>query len=103
MKNIEYKIGQVTFYSDQEGTYAGNISNAFPKGTEYYSIKDQDPSDVIAIRTQEHTYFKAMNKGHYDNDHLEGLNRYWAHIIVGAGILVIFLIYWILRRKRVNF
>jgi len=32
-------IGEVTKYSDREGTYSGDFSNHFQKGTKYYNIK----------------------------------------------------------------
>lgn len=44
---INKKIGQVTRYSDHEGTYHGNFSNTFPKGTPYYSIKNTNPKEIM--------------------------------------------------------
>ncbi|XID94882.1 hypothetical protein ACF3MZ_10350 [Paenibacillaceae bacterium WGS1546] len=95
---IEKKIGQVTRYSDIEGTYAGNFSNAFPKGTGYYSIKEASPNDVIAIKVQEGTYVKAVNQGHYDNDHLLTPSRIGGYLLV--GIIAAAVIYFIWRYAR---
>ena len=95
--DVDKKIGQVTRFSDLEGTYAGNFSNTFPKGTEYYLIRNKDPKEVIAIKTNENTYLKAINKGHYDNDHLDTRNRNWA-LIIGA-LLITILTIWIRVRK----
>ena len=39
-ESIGDRIGQVTHYSDEEGTYSGNFSNRFPEGTPYYAIQD---------------------------------------------------------------
>src|SRR5690606_27747787 len=35
--DIVEQIGEVTYYSDKEGTYSGNFSNTFLKGTKYFS------------------------------------------------------------------
>ena len=40
VNQIGNEIGAVTKYSDIEGTYSGNFSNTFAKGTKYFSIKD---------------------------------------------------------------
>lgn len=61
-EEIDKKIGHVTKYSDEEGTYRGNFSNIYPKGTPYYSIINTDPKDFIAIKTQEGIFVKAYNK-----------------------------------------
>ena len=36
---VDKEIGHVTKYSDREGTYSGNFSNRYKKGTAYFSIK----------------------------------------------------------------
>lgn len=87
--DIEREIGKVTRYSDKEGTYAGNFSNTFPKGTAYYSIINLDAQEAIAIQTSDGTYIKAINKGRYNNDDVEIRN--WL-IVILAGGLVIFAI-----------
>lgn len=95
--DIDQRIGHVTKYTDEEGTYRGNFSNTYPKGTPYYSIKNTDPQEVIAIKTEEDTYVKAYNIGHYANDHLEN-RTIWIFGIV-ASIIIIFFI-WMLKRKK---
>ena len=30
----------VTYHTDREGTYGGNFSNIYPKGTKYYAIQE---------------------------------------------------------------
>lgn len=90
---VEKKIGHVTKYSDHEGTYTGNFSNTFPKGTSYYSIKNTDPDQLIAIESQEDIFIKAINKGHYPNDQLER-QMFWIYLF---GFLCAFLlIIWII-------
>jgi hypothetical protein len=85
---IDKKIGQVTRYSDQEGTYSGNFSNTYLKGTLYYSIKNIDPKEIIAIKTNEAEFVKAINKGRYANGQLESKIT-WISIL---GSLVIMLL-----------
>lgn len=36
---IGKRIGQVTHYSEKEGTYRGDFSNTFAKGSPYYAIQ----------------------------------------------------------------
>ena len=62
--NIDKKIGKVTRYSTREGSYRGNFSNVYPKGTEYYSIKGTNWSQEIAIKTSE-GYIVASYHGIY--------------------------------------
>lgn len=97
--DIENEIGKVTRYSDKEGTYAGNFSNTFPKGTAYYSIINLDVQEAIAILTSDGTYIKAVNKGHYNNDFVE--IRSWL-ILILAGGFVIFVISLAAMKKRIT-
>lgn len=58
------EIGKVTKYSDMEGTYSGNFSNKYRKGTKFYSIKGIDTDEAIAIE-EDGKYRKAINSGKY--------------------------------------
>ena len=58
------ELGQVTKYSDREGTYAGNFSNKYSKGTKFYSIEGIHPDEAIAIE-EDGKYRKAIQKGKY--------------------------------------
>jgi hypothetical protein len=60
------KIGKVTSYSDEEGTYSGNFSNFYPKGTEYYAIKDIDINEAIAIKADDGSFIKAAYGSEYE-------------------------------------
>lgn len=62
---IGAKIGKVTKYTDLEGTYAGNFSNQYPKGTKYYQILGVKIHDAIAVREAEGVYLKANYGGKY--------------------------------------
>ena len=94
---IDKKIGQVTRYSDHEGTYSGNFSNTYPKGTPYYSIKNIDPKEIIAIKTNEAEFVKAINKGRYANGQLESKIT-WISIL--GSLVIMLLIIWIMKRKK---
>ncbi|WP_209445791.1 LPXTG cell wall anchor domain-containing protein [Paenibacillus etheri] len=94
---IDKKIGQVTRYSDHEGTYNGNFSNTYPKGTPYYSIKNIDPKEIIAIKTNEAEFVKAINKGRYANGQLESKTT-WISIL--GSLVIVLLIIWIMKRKK---
>jgi len=94
---IDKKIGQVTRYSDHEGTYSGNFSNIYPKGTPYYSIKNIDPKEIIAIKTHEAEFVKAINKGQYANGQLES-KTIWISIL--GSLIIVILIIWKMKRKK---
>ncbi|WP_180994070.1 hypothetical protein [Bacillus sp. Marseille-P3661] len=64
VSDVERKIGQVTKYSDME-SYAGNFSNVYKKGTNYYSIKGISTDIAIAIQESEETFIKATRQGEY--------------------------------------
>lgn len=57
-------IGEVTAYSDHEGTYRGNFSNEYEKGTKYFSIKGVDVEEAIAVE-DEGKYRKGVREGKY--------------------------------------
>ena len=65
VEEVEREIGEVTYYSDMEGTYSGNFSNAFKKGTKYFSIVGVSNEEAIAIEEQNGRYRKAINNGKY--------------------------------------
>ncbi|WP_409303926.1 hypothetical protein [Peribacillus sp. SCS-155] len=62
---ISNEIGQVTKYSDMEGTYSENFSNKYVEGTKYYSIKGINPEAAIAVEEQDGKYRKALRQGKY--------------------------------------
>ncbi|MFC4306608.1 hypothetical protein [Cohnella boryungensis] len=62
---IGSSIGRVTKYSDSEGTYSGNFSNRYPKGTKYYEIIGVGINDAIAVKENEGVYVKASYSGEY--------------------------------------
>lgn len=62
---VDREIGMVTKYSDMEGTYSGNFSNTYRKGTKYFSIVDVSSDDAIAIEDGKGHYVKAIQDGKY--------------------------------------
>ncbi|MEK5105738.1 hypothetical protein MHI57_03135 [Cytobacillus sp. FSL K6-0129] len=62
--DIDSKIGQVTKYSDME-QYSGNFSNAYKKGTKYYSIESISTDEAIAIQDKDGKYKKAVREVEY--------------------------------------
>ena len=68
VKVVEDEIGEVTSYSDSEGTYTGNFSNKYKKGTKYFSIVGVNTNEAIAIKEDEGIYRKAIRKGKYSLD-----------------------------------
>jgi hypothetical protein len=69
-------IGNVTLYSSIEGTYSGNFSNAYKEGTKYYSIKDIDTNEAIAIQENDGKYKRANRKGEYEGAIQENENSF---------------------------
>ena len=62
---IDKEIGEVTLYTTNEGTYSGNFSNWYTKGTKYFSIKDVSTDVAIAIQDPDGQYYKANREGKY--------------------------------------
>jgi hypothetical protein len=63
--DISDQIGEVTKYSDMEGSYSGNFSNVYDKGTKYYAIKGISTDEAIAIKEKDGRYRKAIRDGKY--------------------------------------
>ncbi|WP_082625460.1 hypothetical protein [Cytobacillus dafuensis] len=62
---IDGEIGVVTKYSDKEGTYSGNFSNVYEKGTKYFAIKGINTEEAIAIQEEGGKYRKVIREGKY--------------------------------------
>ncbi|NIK75516.1 hypothetical protein FHS15_000616 [Paenibacillus castaneae] len=95
-KLIGSKIGKVTKYSDREGTYSGNFSNRYPKGTKYYEIKGIDIKEAIAIKEKEDRFIKAFYQGEY------GGSRYgWQDFLpyISWALLLFFVIRFLIKRR----
>lgn len=62
---VDEEIGKVTKYSDNEGTYSGNFSNEYEKGTKYYSISGIHTEEAIAVEDGNGRYRKAVMESEY--------------------------------------
>ncbi|CRK83411.1 hypothetical protein [Neobacillus massiliamazoniensis] len=100
---IGKKIGEVTEYSDREGTYSGNFSNQFLKGTEYYEIKGVNTKDAIAVKKSEGLFIKVNYNGKYGASGKQVNSEYnWQILLpyfIGA-ILLIGIIYLFLKKRN---
>ncbi|NRD78968.1 hypothetical protein HPT25_16510 [Bacillus sp. BRMEA1] len=95
---IGRKIGEVTKYSDLEGTYRGNFSNKFPKGTEYYEIKGIAINEAIAIEESKDSFIKAKYNGKYaTNGEYDPTNFLLVYFI---GVVLLFGIMYLFYKKR---
>ncbi|UKS23857.1 hypothetical protein LOZ80_19630 [Paenibacillus sp. HWE-109] len=94
-KQIGLKIGKVTKYSDREGTYSGNFSNYYPKGTGYYEIMGLGINEAIAIKDDKGLYIKATYGGEYAG------NRYNAidFLPYVFAVLLVFISGYFIKKK----
>ncbi|KLT17944.1 hypothetical protein AA980_11135 [Neobacillus vireti] len=86
---IDKEIGHVTKYSDREGTYSGNFSNIYKKGTKYYSIKGISTDEAIAIQEKDGKYKKATREGEYAGNKNDFLEPSSSTIIIGILLLLL--------------
>jgi hypothetical protein len=86
---IDKEIGHVTKYSDREGTYSGNFSNIYKKGTKYYSIKGINTDEAIAIQDKDGKYKKATREGKYEGNKNEFLEPGSSTLIIGILFLLL--------------
>lgn len=98
--SIGDNIGQVTQYSDREGTYRGNFSNVFPKGTAYFAIRDIDANQRIAVLTPEGTYIAAAYSGPYPTPAPWSSVYFWLIAVVVVLAAMVAAVVWSSRRAR---
>ncbi|WP_246072808.1 hypothetical protein [Paenibacillus dokdonensis] len=98
---IGNQIGKVTRFSDKEGTYRGNFSNQYPKGTPYYAINGIDFKQQIAVKTDADTYVKAVYQRTYAADERPKNNGLWWMYMIGAALLVlVVLVVFVVYNRR---
>ncbi|WP_045521062.1 hypothetical protein [Neobacillus niacini] len=98
---IDTEIGHVTMYSDMK-SYPGNFSNAFKKGTKYYSIKGISTEESLAIEESDGRYLKADRDGKYEvkssfYGFFYGQQGIFVYLIL--GILAIIFIIKVIKNK----
>lgn len=91
VNEVDKKVGHVTKYSDREGTYSGNFSNTYPKGTKYYSIQGISTDEAIAIQEDGETYIKAVRDGEYAGNKY-GLGNLGSPVFIGGTLLIAFIV-----------
>ncbi|WP_155591056.1 hypothetical protein [Lysinibacillus cavernae] len=89
---IEKEIGVVTKYSDMK-QLEGNFSNAYPKGTKYFSIQGIPTDVAIAIQVDNGQYFKAVREGEYG---YQSPKDYTAFLYKALGVIAIFIVIFVL-------
>ena len=94
---IGSSIGKVTKYSDSEGTYSGNFSNRYPKGTIYYEIIGVEINDAIAVKENEGVYVKATYGGEY-----AGGKNNWSDYLSYVLIVLLVLLAGYYMKKRLH-
>ncbi len=100
LDQVNKRIGKVTLYSDREGTYRGNFSNTYPKGTEYYSIVGVAVDSAIAVKAGNDNYIKAAYQGRYASIPLLNDFQFWMIMIFGTcGLIIAYFIYRTVRLK----
>lgn len=89
-------LGRVTKYSDREGTYSGNFSNIYPKGTQYYEIIGSDVNKAIAIKEKDGTLIEAK----YDGEYAGGRYDIQDFLLYSSGLILSIILIWPLLRKK---
>lgn len=102
VNEVKRQIGHVTKYSDMEGTYTGNFSNVYPKGTKYYSILGVDTDEAIAVEDESGHYIMANRNGEYAGSKKDVLRVDSPTLIVGVLTLATLCIYFISKRRNEN-
>lgn len=102
---IGLKIGKVSMYTDVEGSYKGNYSNALPEGSEYRGIIGIDVQDAIAADTGGGQFVKAVfvqrNAGSSISQVRSSMERLdWLWTIVIAAVAVAAGALWWRRSRR---
>ena len=95
VQKIDKKIGQVTSYSSREGTYSGNFSNAYPVGTEYYALKEIDPQQAIAVKTND-GYIWCQYTGEYAGKNAIDKGK----LAAGIFVVILFIVRWYSMRQK---
>lgn len=96
---IGSRIGKVTKYSDVEGTYSGNFSNRYAKGTPYYEIKGINRKEAIAVKESDSSYVKAIYEHEYGGNKTSW-EDYVPYAIVIAAALLLLLLFYIRKGSR---
>jgi len=91
VEKVGKEIGHVTKYSDMEGTYTGNFSNAYKKGTKYFAIKGISTDEAIAVQDEKGKFVKATREGKYASSKKSSEINFlkWAAVFLVIVILIV--------------
>jgi len=94
-------IGKVTQYSTREGTYSGNFSNVFPKGTRYFAITGIGVEQQIAVQAEDGRFVFADYGGKYEESKFDRITRAkgWIFTAIAAALAAAGMIF-VARRKK---
>ena len=92
ISEIDKEIGHVTKSSDREGTYSGNFSNSYPKGTKYYSIQGISTDKAIAVQKDNGTYIRATRDEKYAGNKYEVGNLISLAFIAAILLVIISIV-----------
>ncbi len=95
---IGSKIGKVTKYSSREGTYSGNFSNKYPKGTKYYKIIGVDVNESIAVKEKDGTFTEAKYEGEYAGARCDKQT----FLLFSIGLIILVTLAWRLGRRNIT-
>lgn len=97
-------VGKVTYHTNEEGTYIGNFSNAYPKGTKYFAIEGIAPEEAIAVQKRDGTFVKALYEDEYIGD-VAKLNSMvftlWFLFSGAVAMLIGFMASSVIKRNKV--
>ncbi|MEK0313910.1 hypothetical protein [Cohnella sp. 56] len=102
---IGLKIGKVSMYTDVEGSYKGNYSNALPKDSEYRGILGIDVQEAIAADTGGGKFVKAVYHGRNPGSKMDGMRSSmekldWLWSLLIAAVAVAAGALWWRRSRR---
>ncbi|WP_313892204.1 hypothetical protein [Psychrobacillus sp.] len=101
IENVNKEIGHVTKYSDREGTYSGNFSNVYPKGTSYFSIEGVSTDEAIAIQGKDGTYMKANKDGEYAGNKYDFWNIIFSPFVAATSALLVLIGFYFYNKRRI--
>ena len=104
VNEVGKEIGHVTRYSDIEGSYSGNFSNAYSKGTKYYKVKGVDTDVAIAVEASPGAYRLAEREHPYGGNRYAFWNPNSPFFIVGIIIVGVFavVVYFSVRERKID-
>lgn len=92
---IGSKLGQVTKYSSHEGTYSGNFSKTYPKGTKYYKIIGTGVNETLAVKEKDCAFIEAKFHGEYAGARYD----IQTSLLYSIGLIILVILVWKLLRK----